>query len=85
MTALTPRENEIATMMAKGLDHPAIARRLNVATSTIHKHMERIAEKLGLHKMKMEHGRADATMFVAAYGTTQSLAGVCEFLRRTRV
>jgi len=46
--ALTPREREIATLVAEGLTNPQIAERLAIAPGTVRIHVERILGKLGL-------------------------------------
>jgi two-component system nitrate/nitrite response regulator NarL len=43
---LSPREHEVLELIADGLTAPAIARRLQLATTTIRTHIERIYDKL---------------------------------------
>ncbi|MFO7764682.1 MAG: response regulator [Wenzhouxiangellaceae bacterium] len=45
---LTPRELEVAMMMAKGMKSSAIAERMNVSPKTISTHKYRIFEKVGV-------------------------------------
>jgi DNA-binding CsgD family transcriptional regulator len=46
---LTPREWEVLGLVAHDLTHAQVARRLRVSVRTVHKHMENIREKLGVH------------------------------------
>jgi DNA-binding NarL/FixJ family response regulator len=43
--ALTPREKEIMLLLREGLDRPTIARRLNIADTTLKTHIKNIAQK----------------------------------------
>ena len=45
---LTPRERDIAALVAQGLTNPQIAERLLLATGTVRIHVERILGKLGM-------------------------------------
>jgi DNA-binding CsgD family transcriptional regulator len=45
---LTPRELAVLTLVAHGLTAAAVARRLEVAERTVHKHLERVYTKLGV-------------------------------------
>ena len=45
--ALTPRETEVLTLVAKGHANRRIARELGISTSTVKNHVERIRAKLG--------------------------------------
>lgn len=45
---LTPREQEVAELVAKGLTNRAIAERLVIAPGTVRIHVERILSKLGI-------------------------------------
>jgi DNA-binding CsgD family transcriptional regulator len=47
---LTPRELEIAVLVAGGYQTKAIARRLRISFHTVRVHLGRIYGKLGLHK-----------------------------------
>ena len=51
---LTPREVEVITLVADGLDNRAIGRQLGITRSTVKHHLEAIFAKLGVH------GRAEA-------------------------
>jgi len=46
---LTPREQEVLTLLADGLSQAAIAGVLVIAPKTVATHIERILEKLGVH------------------------------------
>jgi DNA-binding CsgD family transcriptional regulator len=45
---LTPREREVAELVAEGLTNGQIARRLNASERTAVSHLERIRAKLGV-------------------------------------
>jgi DNA-binding CsgD family transcriptional regulator len=47
-SGLTPRELSVLTLVAHGLTAAAVARRLDVAERTVHKHLERVYTKLGV-------------------------------------
>lgn len=47
---LTPRELEIALLVAAGQESKAVARRLRISFHTVRVHLGRIYAKLGLHK-----------------------------------
>jgi DNA-binding NarL/FixJ family response regulator len=47
---LTPREQEIASFVARGLPNKLIARRLRLAPATIKNHVHNILQKLGLQR-----------------------------------
>jgi DNA-binding CsgD family transcriptional regulator len=47
---LTPRELEIALLVAAGFEAKAVARRLRISFHTVRVHVGRIYAKLGLHK-----------------------------------
>ncbi len=44
--ALSPRENEILQLLAKGLLYKEIAEQVHIATSTVRQHIHKIYEKL---------------------------------------
>jgi len=46
MTALTPRENEVLQLLAKGLLYKEIAARLQITIGTVRQHIHNIYEKL---------------------------------------
>jgi DNA-binding NarL/FixJ family response regulator len=50
VSVLTPRELEIAQLVAGGYDVKVIARRLRISFHTVRVHLGRIYAKLGLHK-----------------------------------
>ncbi len=65
---LTPREWEVLALVDAGLSHHEIASRLFIATSTVHKHMEHIRERLGVSS-------AAAAVAVALPHSTTALRG----------
>lgn len=46
-STLTPREMEILTLMARGLDNRAIAAELHIEYTTVRSHVHRVLQKLG--------------------------------------
>jgi DNA-binding NarL/FixJ family response regulator len=48
LTALTRRENEIASLVKQSLSAPQIAKKLRLSNRTVEKHLERIYEKTGV-------------------------------------
>jgi DNA-binding CsgD family transcriptional regulator len=46
-SALSPRESEVAELVAEGLSNPAIARRLHLSRPTVASHVAHILTKLG--------------------------------------
>ncbi|MFW6867281.1 LuxR C-terminal-related transcriptional regulator [Nocardioides sp. CPCC 206347] len=48
LTALTPREREVLTLMAEGRSNAAVAEALTVTQGAVEKHTQRIFAKLGL-------------------------------------
>jgi DNA-binding CsgD family transcriptional regulator len=52
---LTPREAEVADLLARGLSNAAVARRLDISPHTARHHTQRVLAKLGVHS------RAEAT------------------------
>ena len=47
LAALSPREREIALLVASGMRNPAIAERLDISPRTVEVHKARVMEKLG--------------------------------------
>ncbi len=47
--ALTPREQEVLTLVASGLTNREIATRLVLSPNTVHRHRQSLMQKLGLH------------------------------------
>jgi DNA-binding NarL/FixJ family response regulator len=45
---LTPREREVAGLVAAGLSSPDIARRLHLSSRTVETHVSRVMTKLGV-------------------------------------
>jgi DNA-binding NarL/FixJ family response regulator len=60
LTRLTPREREILDLVAKGRTNAQIAERLWVSPGTVHKHLDNVYAKLGVHT------RTAAAAFVRA-------------------
>ena len=48
--SLTPRENEVLKLVAKGYTYPEIAERLFVSPKTVQNHVQNILTKLQLHR-----------------------------------
>jgi two-component system nitrate/nitrite response regulator NarL len=46
---LTTREREVLQLAARGMSTPQIGRSLNIGASTVKTHLERTADKLGVH------------------------------------
>jgi DNA-binding CsgD family transcriptional regulator len=55
---LTPREAEVLSLMAKGLDNRAIAKRLGIAYTTVRGHVREIIGKLGARSRLQAVARA---------------------------
>jgi len=49
LAALTPREREVAALVAQGLTNVEVAKRLTVSIPTVKSHLASVYEKLGLH------------------------------------
>jgi len=49
LQALTPREREVAALVADGLSNKQIARRLQITVGTVKHYVHQILEKTGLH------------------------------------
>jgi DNA-binding CsgD family transcriptional regulator len=46
---MTPREAEVASLLAEGLSNSAVARRLGISPHTARHHTQRVLGKLGAH------------------------------------
>ena len=46
---ITPREIQILALMAQGIANKEIAKRLNISTETVKKHLKNIYQKTGSH------------------------------------
>jgi LuxR family transcriptional regulator, maltose regulon positive regulatory protein len=46
---ITPREIQILALMAQGITNKEIAKRLNISTETVKKHLKNIYQKTGSH------------------------------------
>jgi DNA-binding NarL/FixJ family response regulator len=66
LALLTPREREVLTLLARGLDNQAIARKLHLSTHTARTHVGNILRKLEVHS------RADAARIALREGQTES-------------
>lgn len=62
LDALTPRETEVLTLMAEGLNNHAIAERLVVADRAVERHVTAIFDKLGLAAGDGSHRRVLAVL-----------------------
>jgi DNA-binding NarL/FixJ family response regulator len=62
LTALTPREREVLSLMAEGLTNTAIARKMVVTEGAVEKHVRNIFTKLGLHQDEEQHRRVLAVL-----------------------
>jgi DNA-binding CsgD family transcriptional regulator len=47
--AVTPREREVISHVARGLTNGEVARLLGISSETVRKHLENAYEKLGVH------------------------------------
>lgn len=72
LNLLTERERECLELLAQGIDTRRIAERLHVSLSTVHTHMKRAREKMGLHTVE------ELIAFAArhCYPATEPLVGV---------
>ena len=66
LALLTAREREVLTLLARGLDNQAIARRLHLSAHTARTHVGNILRKLGVHS------RADAARIALREGQTEA-------------
>lgn len=62
---LSPREREVLTLLAEGVSNKELARRLNVAESTIKIHIQHILRKLNLTS------RVQAAVYASEHGYTR--------------
>jgi DNA-binding NarL/FixJ family response regulator len=65
LNVLSPREQEVLSLLAKGLSNPAIAGRLFITPKTAEHHVSSILSKLGLHN------RAEAAAFAVSFQISQ--------------
>lgn len=49
MPALSQRQREILTLLAEGLDHPAVAKKLWLGLNTVYSHTKAIRRYFGVH------------------------------------
>ena len=66
---LTSREVEVLELLAEGLTHRQIARRLGITDKTARNHMANVYEKLEIH------GRAQAVLYAIREGLVQLSQG----------
>jgi DNA-binding NarL/FixJ family response regulator len=66
LPALTPREQELAALVAAGCSNREIAERLVISENTVKNHMKNILDKLGLHN------RVQLTAYAIQQGWTQN-------------
>jgi DNA-binding NarL/FixJ family response regulator len=62
LTALTPREREVLSLMAEGLSNTAIARKMVVSEGAVEKHVHNIFTNLDLHQDEEQHRRVLAVL-----------------------
>ncbi|WP_261568077.1 response regulator [Frankia gtarii] len=62
MSALTPREREVLTLMAEGRSNTAIAAHLVVSSGAVEKHISNVFSKLGLEPTTKDHRRVLAVL-----------------------
>ena len=62
---LTPRERQILSLLADGLDNTAIAERLTVTKRTVQNHISNIYGKLGVAS------RTEAMLYAIRHGLAQ--------------
>lgn len=49
MTSLTERQREILQLLAEGLDHPGVAKKLWLGLNTVYSHSKAIRRYFGVH------------------------------------
>jgi DNA-binding NarL/FixJ family response regulator len=70
---LTPRERDVLRLMAEGRSNAGIARQLWVTEATVHKHVQRIFQKLPLSETDDDHRRVLAVLtFLQSYSHSDS-------------
>lgn len=62
LTALTPRERDVLTLMAEGRSNASIAERLFIGVGAVEKNISAIFSKLGLEESGTEHRRVLAVL-----------------------
>jgi DNA-binding NarL/FixJ family response regulator len=62
LAELTPRENEVLTLMAEGRSNNAIAEAMSVSHGAVEKHVSNIFMKLGLSPAEADHRRVLAVL-----------------------
>lgn len=68
MIELTPRQREVAELVAKGLSYKAIAHRLDISRRTVEEHVQAAAKAIALPCRP----RAALTIFVLSSEETQA-------------
>jgi DNA-binding CsgD family transcriptional regulator len=63
---LSRRENDVLVLVAQGVKDSEAARTLGITTRTVHKHLEQIYEKLGVHTRTAAAARAHEAARAAA-------------------
>jgi DNA-binding NarL/FixJ family response regulator len=72
---LTPREGEVLTLMAEGLNNRAVAGRLVLSEKAVAKHINSIFSKLGLAFEEDSHRRVKAVLLWLAEASPDESAG----------
>lgn len=65
---ITPREQDVLSLLVQGASSEEVARRLRVSPNTVRTHVQSIFTKLGVHS------RLEATAFAVRYGLVHSSA-----------
>src|SRR5207247_10693854 len=73
--ALSPREREVAALVASGLSHREIGKRLFIAERTAEGHLEQIRNKLGFHSRAEVAAWAVSRGLVAGRGSAVAVPG----------
>jgi DNA-binding NarL/FixJ family response regulator len=68
---LSPRENEIAELVRRGLENKEIAEALVISPETVKKHLKNIKEKTGLGRVNLAV-QAEARRVLSGRGATAS-------------